>query len=455
MLKEKKLEPIILYCIDSGELNFFSLYVSLFSLMKNSEKKDFLIKILYTNKEKFLEKNKNIRKLFKFFNFENFSFIYSNINLNKQRKSIYSKFFNKNKDSIDKTDYSVLNFLLNFKEKRKFLYLHVDTIFINDINIYFSSKDSAVNILVKKDYPNSAVFKNWKKTNTNDNDLSKVIDLNKYYTSGFIYINFNKFIWNIFLMKEVLKSKKIKSYMHTLQDILSIYLFKAKISVPMEHFMIGQGGTNIKSKNEYKKRSKYYFIVHFDHKFKEWIFTEDLLLKNKLKKIIELKKHSFYKECFNYFLEMTYTLNLDIKYNFNSKNILTYGTFDLFHIGHERILKRAYKKGDKLFVGVSSDRWNEIKEKKAFQKENIRLNKIKELPYVEWAFLEDHNNHTEQWKTDVIKYKINKIVMGGDHKGKLDKWLDKIPDIEYEYLSRTPFVSSTKKRKSKLKKKKQ
>ena len=42
------------------------------------------------------------------------------------------------------------------------------------------------------------------------------------------------------------------------------------------------------------------------------------------------------------------------------KTVLTYGTFDLLHYGHLEILRRASLLGDKLIVGVSTDKFNEI-----------------------------------------------------------------------------------------------
>ncbi len=51
------------------------------------------------------------------------------------------------------------------------------------------------------------------------------------------------------------------------------------------------------------------------------------------------------------------------------KKVITYGTFDLFHIGHLNILKRAKALGDYLIVAVSSDEFNAIKGKKCQMKD--------------------------------------------------------------------------------------
>ena len=47
----------------------------------------------------------------------------------------------------------------------------------------------------------------------------------------------------------------------------------------------------------------------------------------------------------------------------SNKTIITYGTFDMFHVGHLRLLKRLSEMGDKLIVAVSTDEFNELKGK--------------------------------------------------------------------------------------------
>ena len=70
------------------------------------------------------------------------------------------------------------------------------------------------------------------------------------------------------------------------------------------------------------------------------------------------------------------------------KIILTYGTFDLFHVGHIRLLKRLRSLGDKLFVGISTDEFNSIKGKKAFFSYAERAEIVDACQYVDFVFPE-------------------------------------------------------------------
>jgi glycerol-3-phosphate cytidylyltransferase len=119
------------------------------------------------------------------------------------------------------------------------------------------------------------------------------------------------------------------------------------------------------------------------------------------------------------------------------KIVLTYGTFDLFHIGHVRLLKRLSQLGDKLIVGISSDEFNELKGKKSFSSYEERAEIVKSCRYVTEVFPE---YQWEQKKSDVVKYSANVFAMGDDWEGKFDDLADL---CEVFYLPRTEDISTT------------
>ena len=122
----------------------------------------------------------------------------------------------------------------------------------------------------------------------------------------------------------------------------------------------------------------------------------------------------------------------------NSKVVITFGTFDVFHVGHLRILKTAKQYGDKLIVGVSTDELN-------FDKKGLypvfsqveRLEIISSIKYVHDVFLEES---LEQKRDYLVQYSANVLIMGDDWAGKFDEFND-ICDVIY--LPRTPSVSTT------------
>ena len=120
------------------------------------------------------------------------------------------------------------------------------------------------------------------------------------------------------------------------------------------------------------------------------------------------------------------------------KIIITYGTFDLFHVGHIRLLKRLRALGDKLIVGISSDEFNELKGKKSFFSYEERAEIIESCKYVSEVFPE-HN--WEQKHDDIIKYKADIFAMGDDWEGKFD---DLTTVCKVIYLPRTKDISKTK-----------
>lgn len=119
------------------------------------------------------------------------------------------------------------------------------------------------------------------------------------------------------------------------------------------------------------------------------------------------------------------------------KKVITYGTFDLFHYGHLRILERAKALGDYLVVAVSSDEFNAIKGKKCVYPYEHRAEIVKAIKYVDEVIPE---HRWEQKADDIKKHNVDILVMGNDWKGHFDE-LQSL--CEVIYLERTPDISST------------
>jgi glycerol-3-phosphate cytidylyltransferase len=119
------------------------------------------------------------------------------------------------------------------------------------------------------------------------------------------------------------------------------------------------------------------------------------------------------------------------------KVVITYGTFDLFHVGHVRLLERLSKLGDRLIVGISSDEFNEKKGKSSFFSYEERAEIVSACKYVDEVFPE---NDWEQKTSDVKKYRAKVFAMGDDWQGKFD-YLSEI--CEVVYLNRTENISTT------------
>lgn len=122
------------------------------------------------------------------------------------------------------------------------------------------------------------------------------------------------------------------------------------------------------------------------------------------------------------------------------KRILTYGTFDLLHYGHIRLLQRAKALGDYLVVALSTDEFNAGKGKKAYHGYETRKKMLEAIRYVDLVIPEEC---WEQKISDVQKYDIDIVVMGSDWAGS-DKF-DYLKDYcEVVYLDRTEGISTTK-----------
>jgi glycerol-3-phosphate cytidylyltransferase len=118
--------------------------------------------------------------------------------------------------------------------------------------------------------------------------------------------------------------------------------------------------------------------------------------------------------------------------------VLTYGTFDLIHRGHISILQRAKELGDYLLVGLSTDEFNEIKNKKCYYTYDERKYILEAVKYVDEVIPE---NNWEQKLDDVKKNKIDIFVMGDDWEGRFDFLKEHCKVI---YLPRTEGISTTK-----------
>lgn len=119
------------------------------------------------------------------------------------------------------------------------------------------------------------------------------------------------------------------------------------------------------------------------------------------------------------------------------KTVVTYGTFDLFHVGHVRLLKRLKSLGDRLVVGLSSDEFNLVKGKKTIIPYADRREVLLSCRYVDEVFEE---NTWEQKRQDLLREQAAIFAIGDDWAGKFDDLQD---IVEVLYLPRTKDISTT------------
>ncbi|SBV36087.1 Glycerol-3-phosphate cytidylyltransferase [uncultured Stenotrophomonas sp.] len=117
--------------------------------------------------------------------------------------------------------------------------------------------------------------------------------------------------------------------------------------------------------------------------------------------------------------------------------ILTYGTFDLLHVGHVNLLRRARALGDRLVVGLSTDAFNALKQKHATQCYRDREVVLRAIRYVDEVFPEEN---WEQKAQDIQRMGAGLLVMGSDWNGHFDH-LSR--HCRVHYLPRTEHVSTT------------
>ena len=121
------------------------------------------------------------------------------------------------------------------------------------------------------------------------------------------------------------------------------------------------------------------------------------------------------------------------------KRVLTYGTFDLLHYGHVRLLQRAAALGDYLVVALSTDEFNAANGKTSYYPYEIRREMLESIRYVDLVIPE---YSWEQKIDDVRTYDIDIVVMGGDWAGsERFEFLREYCDLVY--LDRTEGISTT------------
>jgi len=128
----------------------------------------------------------------------------------------------------------------------------------------------------------------------------------------------------------------------------------------------------------------------------------------------------------------------EIGYFYYMKTVLTYGTFDVFHIGHLNMLQRLRNLGDRLIVGVSTDEFNALKNKSSLLCYEDRAAVVAAIRYVDLVIPE---RSWDQKIEDINKYNVSVFGIGDD-------WVNKFDNLkaycEVVYLPRTMGVSSTK-----------
>lgn len=120
------------------------------------------------------------------------------------------------------------------------------------------------------------------------------------------------------------------------------------------------------------------------------------------------------------------------------RRVITYGTFDLLHYGHIRLLKRAKALGDYLIVACSTEELNEFKGKVAYHPYSERKAMLEAIRYVDLVIPE---SSWDQKPQDIKDYHVDVFTIGDDWIGEFD-YLKEY--CEVIYLSRTEGISSTK-----------
>jgi len=120
------------------------------------------------------------------------------------------------------------------------------------------------------------------------------------------------------------------------------------------------------------------------------------------------------------------------------RKVITYGTYDMLHYGHIRLLERAKTLGDYLIVGVTSDDFDKARGKINVQRSLAeRIAAVRETGLADEIIVEEYEG---QKIDDIQRYRIDVFTVGSDWEGRFD-YLKAY--CEVVYLERTEGVSST------------
>lgn len=190
--------------------------------------------------------------------------------------------------------------------------------------------------------------------------------------------------------------------------------------------------TTLELLNKVTAWHKYHFDAMFtgdDHKTDGWAQEEP-----------ELNKLGSELVFFPYTQGVSSTMLRErIENNGKIKKVITYGTFDLFHDGHKRLLERARQLGDYLIVGVTTESFD-IQRGKLNVVDPLmkRIDNVRKLGVADEVIIEEKEGQKIE---DIQKYGINIFTVGSDWRGKFD-YLKEY--CEVVYLERTKHISSTK-----------
>ncbi len=123
------------------------------------------------------------------------------------------------------------------------------------------------------------------------------------------------------------------------------------------------------------------------------------------------------------------------KPNLKLIRVITFGTYDLFHYGHDNLFRRCKNYGTELIVGISSDEFNIIKGKKSVNKFEKRLEDVKNNQYVDSTFIEESFEKKNHY---ILEQDADLLIMGDDWENKFD-WVSCMT----KYLPRTLNISTS------------